>query len=185
MKFSIQTFSAHNFITACLVVLASSLLGGCATPTTSMGMTPTAIQTTNMHAKSVGVTVAGGQETDATGKSQISNAMFSKALIDAINNSKTFSSVVQGKGGDYLLTVTMFNMDQPSFGLSFTVKMEAGWTLQRVDNGAVVWQESIKSEHTATTSDAFVGVERLRLATEGAARNNIAQGLSKISSLKL
>jgi hypothetical protein len=33
--------------------------------------------------------------------------------------------------------------------------------------------------------DAFVGVERLRLATECAARNNIAQGLAKVSALKL
>jgi hypothetical protein len=31
--------------------------------------------------------------------------------------------------------------------------------------------------------DAFVGVERLRLANEGAAKENIAQGLSKISAL--
>ena len=61
------------------------------------------------------------------------------------------------------------------FGLTYTVKMEAGWTLQRADNSTVVWQESIKSEHTATFSDAFAAVTRLRLATEGAARDNIAK----------
>ncbi len=185
MKLSIQNVVTHKSLAACLVVLATALLGGCATPTTSQGMTATGIQTTTKHAKSVGVTTAGGQETEATGKAQISNAAFSQALINSINNSKTFSSAVQGKGGDYQLTVTIFNMEQPSFGLSFTVKLEAGWTLTRADTGAVVWQESIKSEHTATTSDAFAAVERLRLATEGAARNNIAQGLTKISSLKL
>jgi hypothetical protein len=63
--------------------------------------------------------------------------------------------------------------------------MEAGWTLKRANNGAVVWQESVKSEHTATTSDAFVGVTRLKMATEGAAKNNVAQGLEKISKLTL
>jgi hypothetical protein len=78
----------------------------------------------------------------------------------------------------------MFSMEQPSFGLSFTVKLEAGWSLKRAD-GSVVWQESIKSEHTSTPGDAFAAVERLRLATEGAAKENIAQGLSKISALKL
>jgi hypothetical protein len=83
------------------------------------------------------------------------------------------------------LTVTIFNLDQPSFGFSFTVKMEAGWSLRRADTGAVVWQESIKSEHTATTGDAFAAVKRLRLANEGAAKENIAQGLSKISTLSL
>jgi hypothetical protein len=70
------------------------------------------------------------------------------------------------------------------FGGSFTVKMEAGWTLKRA-SGATVWQESIKSEHTATMGDAMVGVTRLRLATEGAARNNIATGLAKIGQLNL
>ena len=76
-------------------------------------------------------------------------------------------------------------MDQPSFGLTFTVKMEAGWQLKRVSDGSMVWQESIKSENTATTGDAFAAVTRLRLATEGAARKNIEQGLSRISALKL
>ena len=49
----------------------------------------------------------------------------------------------------------------------------------------VVWQESIASEYTATPGDAFAAVKRLRLATEGAAKNNIAEGLSRISKLSL
>lgn len=108
-----------------------------------------------------------------------------EALAESIAKSQTFSRVVEGKGGDYLLTVSVFQVEQPAFGLSFTVNMEAGWTLQRVNNGTIVWQESIKSTHTATVGDAFAGAKRLRLATEGAARNNIAQGLAKISQLSL
>ena len=73
-------------------------------------------------------------------------------------------------------------MDQPSFGLAFTVKMEAAWSLKKAD-GTVVMQESIKSEGTASMSDAFAGVERLRMANEAAARNNIAAGLAKIGAL--
>jgi hypothetical protein len=63
-------------------------------------------------------------------------------------------------------------MDKRVFGR--TVKIEAGWTLRRADTETVVWQDSIISEHT----DADI-----KLATEGAARNNIAQGLRKISKL--
>ncbi|RBA23975.1 hypothetical protein [Herminiimonas fonticola] len=185
MKLMIKTIFSNKSLSAAALVFAVSMLGGCAAPSTSKGMTPDSIKTTNKHAKSVSVNVAGGKETDKIGKSQIADTAFSQALVDSINNSKTFSSVIQGKGADYLLTVSIFNIDQPSFGFSFTVKMEAGWSLQRADTGAVVWQESIKSEHTATTSDAFAGVERLRLANEGAAKNNISQGLSKISALKL
>lgn len=185
MQFSIQSLLNTKLLAIFAVVTAGSMLGGCATPTTSAGMTPTAIKTTTKHAKTVSVAVAGGQETDSMGKSQVSNSVMAQAITDAINTSKTFSGVVQGKSGDYMLSVNIVNVDQPSFGTSFTVKLEAGWTLQRVDTGAVVWQESLKSEHTATMGDAFVGTERLRLATEGAARNNIALGLEKLSALKL
>lgn len=178
----------RSFRNVSLSILALGLVGlasGCASPTTREGMTPDTFDTVNRHPYSVSVNVTGGQETNPLWKSQISDATFTEALVDSITKSKTFSRVVQGKGGDYILTVSLVSMDQPSFGASFTVKMEAGWSLKRADNGTVVWQEAIQSSHTATVGDAFVGVARLRLATEGAAKNNIKQGLEKISKLKL
>lgn len=177
MRITIQTVFAS--------LAAAFVLGGCASPASYEAMVPTSIETTKKHPQTVSLNVSGGQETDATGKSQISNDALLKALTEAINKSKTFSQVVPGTGGNYLLTVTIFGLEQPSFGLSFTTKMEAGWTLKRADTGAVVWQQSIKSEHTSTVGDAFAAVERLRMSTEGAARNNISQGLAKISSLSL
>jgi hypothetical protein len=106
-------------------------------------------------------------------------------VVDAIKQTKTFSSVVEGKTGDYVLNVNIFNVTQPSMGFSSTVSMEMGWILTRADNGTVVWRESIKSEHTTSTSEAFVGVTRLKMATEGAARKNVALGLQKLSALSL
>ncbi len=163
-----------------------ALLAGCAaTPAKHEGMIPTTFETAGKHSKTVSVSVQGGRETKWGTPTNISDEAFMQALVDSITKSQIFSSVVQGKEADYLLTVSIFGMEQPLFGLTYTVKMEAGWTLQRADNGTVVWQESIKSEHTATFSDAFAAVTRLRLATEGAARDNIAKGLAKISQLKL
>jgi len=49
--------------------------------------------------------------------------------------------------------------------------MEAGWTLRRVDAGT---DSGTVSEHTHAD---------IRLATEVVARNNIAEGLGKISKL--
>jgi len=173
---------SFRFLVLCTCI---AVLGGCATPTTYEGMIPTAFRTAKKHPQTVGISVNGGKETDSTGKPQISDATFTQALTESIVKSQTFSKVIQGGGADYLLTVTLFGMEQPSFGLSFTVKLEAGWTLKRAGNGQTVWQESIKSEFTATTSDAFAAVTRLRLATEGAARNNISAGLARISELNL
>lgn len=134
------------------------------------------------HAQTASVVVAGGSETSALGKSQLSNGAFEQAIIASIEKNKTFSRVIKGAGGDYRLAVTVVSMDQPSFGLSFTVKMEAAWSLKKAD-GTSVMQESIISEGTAGVGEAFAGVERLRLATEAAARNNIAAGLAKIGAL--
>jgi hypothetical protein len=163
----------------------TALLAGCASAPTFDTMIPASVSTEKHHTQSVSVSVSGGKATDAMDKPQISDDAFKQALTESITRSRVFSSVVQGPGGDYLLSVTLHSLDQPSFGLSFLVKMEAGWTLRRASGGAPVWQESIRSEFTATTSDSFAAVTRLRMATEGAARENIAQGLAKISRLNL
>ena len=170
---------------AVFAVGLAALLAGCASPATREGMIPGELDAAKRHPQTVSVAVAGGQETNPLWKSQISDTSFAEALSDAITRSKVFSTVVQGKGGNYQLDVTLISMTQPSFGASFTVDMEAGWSLRRTDSGATVWQASVKSKHTAKVGDAFVGTERLRLATEGAAKNNIKQGLEMISSLNL
>lgn len=174
--------SKSRFASLSLLFAFVALLAGCATPASYQGMVPASVDIAKKHNKSVSVSVSGGQETSGGGKPQISNEAFSQALTQAITTSQVFSSAVP-QGGDYQLTVAMISMQQPSFGLSFTVTLEAGWTLKRGD--AVVWQEAIKSSFTATTSDAFAAVTRLRLATEGAAKENIKAGLSKISKLNL
>ncbi|MCL4456713.1 MAG: hypothetical protein M1147_05660 [Nitrospirae bacterium] len=180
-----QKYLPRNLSLLLLLCSVVAFLAGCATPAKHEGMIPTALEVAGKHSKTVSVSVQGGQETTWMSSSKISNEAFTEALVGAITKSGVFSSVIQGKDADYLLTVALFNLEQPVFGLSYTVKMVSDWTLQRADNKAVVWQESIKSEYTATLGDAIVGVTRLRLATEGAARDNIARGLAKISQLKL
>jgi len=63
--------------------------------------------------------------------------------------------------------------------------METAWSLQRTSDRSIVMRKAIQSSGTATMGDAFVGVTRLRLAVENAARENIKQGLKEIAELKL
>ena len=151
-----------------------ALFSGCATQATFEGMVPTSFQTAKRHPQRVRVDVTGGQETVVLGRPQITNFAFTRALTESIIKSRTFSRVVedQSQKADCLLTVTLLSMDNRVFGRA--VKIEADWTLRRTDAGTVVWQESVISEH----ADADI-----RLATEGAARSNISQGLRKISKL--
>jgi len=135
------------------------------------------------HPQTVRLDVAGGAET--SDRVAISNASLEAALHQAISESGLFSQVVKGNGGDYLLTANIFSLNQPMFGMAMTVKLEAGYTLKRLADSKVVWQEAIRSEHTSTPGEAFAGVTRVRLATEGAVKNNIAEALSKIAALAL
>lgn len=167
----------------CVPVLFN--LGGCASPVTHQALVPTNSAVATQHAQSVAVTTGGGSETSAAGKSQVSDVELRQAVVAAINQSKVFARTVEGKEGDYQLNVNLVNLVQPSMGFSFTVEAEMGWALTKADTGAVIWRESIKSKHTTTTSEAFAGVTRLKMATEGAVRNNIEQGLKKLGELKL
>lgn len=177
--------SLRSTISALFIAGVMATLAGCATPVSHETLVPVKLDVVKHHPQSVAVIASGGSETSATGKPQVSDSELQMAVSEAIKQTQTFSRVVDGKNGDYILTVTVFNVTQPSFGLSFTVNVEMGWTLARADNGAKVWQESIKSAHTVSATEAFVGATRLKLATEGAIRNNVSQGLTKISALSL
>ena len=166
---------------AILLYALAALLGGCSPAATSEGMVPGSIETVNAHPQTVRVNVTGGQNIclpDSLGVcvQQITDAAFTEALVASITKSRTFSKVIedQRQAADLQLTVTLFSMNKRYFG--DTVTLEAGWTLWRATSSAMVWRESIISQSTHGN---------LQLATEGAARNNIAQALAKISKLNL
>jgi len=159
-----------------LMFVLIALLAGCDRPANFEEMIPTSFETAKSHLKAVRVTVTGGQETQAVGRPLITNGAFAQALIESITKSRTFAKVIDSESQveDYLLTVTLFSMDKRLFGRS--VKLEAGWTLRRASSGTVVWKESIVSENAESD---------VKVATEGAARSNIAKGLAKMAKLDL
>lgn len=165
----------HWPLAVCLLALVL-LLESCSTAATSEGMIPRSFDTVNIHPQTVRVTVTGGQESVAVGRPQITDAAFTQALIASIAKSRIFSKVIEDQtpAEDYRLTVTLFSLDKRVFGQ--TVTLEAGWTLRRAATGAIVWRESIVSESAEGN---------FQQSTEAAARNNIAEGLARISKLKL
>jgi hypothetical protein len=179
----------RNYLNVALFSLIGAMsvsgLTGCASPASQEAMQAPAITTTNKHPYSVSVRTAGGSETGAMDSSNISNADFKAAIEKSIVESGVFNSVVEGNDSDYQLSVTITQMSKPLFGFSFTVTMEAAWSLVKTSDKSIVMRKAIQSSYTASASDAFVGATRLRLAVEGAARENIKNGLKEISGLKL
>jgi hypothetical protein len=177
--------TSFRFLPIAAIVLVAAAVAGCASPASRESMAPPAAVATKQLPFAVSVDARGGSETGVMDSSNISNADFKAAIESAIAQSRLFRSVVQGKGGDYDLTVTVISLSKPTFGASMTVDMEAGWMLTRGAEKSVVLRKTIKSTHTAAWNEAFAGVTRLRFAVEGAARSNITQGLQAIAALQL
>ena len=119
------------------------------------------------------------------GASQISNDSFAAAIKSSIEKSGLFAGATSETGSPYTLAAFIGKVDQPTFGFSMTVTMEVNYTLTKVDTGEAVWTKDISSTHTAKAGEAFAGVERLRLANEGAARESIRQMIDAVSALQL
>ena len=173
------------FVFISLIVSVVIALSGCASPASKDAVVAHSVPITQHHQKTVSIQTQGGSETGAMDSSNISSSDLAKAIEESIVENRLFTQVIHGDGSDYLLNVTIVNMSKPMFGASFTVRMEVAWSLSEQKTKKVVMRDSIESSHTATMGQAFVGVIRLRLAVEGAVRENIRQGLMEISRLQL
>jgi hypothetical protein len=184
----ISTTSIHASIRragALSLVACAVALAGCAAPANRDAMTPTAIASAKKLPYSLSVQTAGGNQTDAMGSSEISNDDLRAAIEKAVTQSSLFKEIVKGKSGDYELSVIVTRLTKPSIGFSFTVEMEAGWSLVKTSDKSVAMRKSVVSTYTASAGAAFAGTTRLRLAVEGAARENIKNGLEAIAGLNL
>ena len=161
-------------------IVAVATLTGCASQITHQELTPAPVAAAKQHTGSVTVTALPAPNADpAAAAADV--AELRTAISAAITSSRAFTEV-KGNGGDYQLTVQVFSVNSPAFGISMTSKIEMGWTLKRADTGAVVWQESIKTEHTTGGGEAFVGAERVKMSIAGAIKKNIATGVEKIGA---
>ena len=91
---------------------------------------------------------------------------------------------VDDQVADYHLHVHLVEIDQPFWGwLDMEVRIDAEWRLFEAESGELVWEQRVQSTHTATGDDSSLGIRRLRLANEGSARQNIAEGVSALARL--
>lgn len=114
--------------------------------------------------------VTGGEETNPAWTSEIGNEQFASALRDSLETAKLLNSAALST---YVLDANLIEVDQPIFGLTFTVNTTVEYTLREKITKDVVLQKTFNAAGTATTGDAFVGVKRLKVATERSAQENI------------
>ncbi len=167
------------------LAVAAFIITGCATGAVSTKMVPPEYAIQKRHPHLIAVQTSGGKETNPMLMPQVSDESFKEALIESINKSGTFRGIVPADRADCMLEVDIIDLAQPWGGLDMTVTMHTRWKLTDMKDKRVVFQENVSKSYTAVFTDAFAGTERMQLANEGAARENIREGLKKLSQLNI
>lgn len=156
-------------------------LGGCATSADPSAMTiaPQASEKAFpqhlQHAMCVrGVT--GGEETNPLWASKVDNKGFQTALSVSLDSA---GLTAPETGCSYPIDVNLLGLSQPSIGFDMTVTSHVNYKVYD-QTGQPYLLETVDAPYTATVSDAFVGVERLKLANEGAIRTSIQTFFDKL-----
>ncbi len=173
-----------NVVKLCVLSLTLGLLYGCASGAKQQNMVYDQTSGLDYDAALYGeievAEVAGGEETNPLWTSEISDAAFRDAVEMSLVSQRLW-----GEDARYALAVELMEVDQPLFGLDFTVTTEVRYCLTDTRTGEVLMDEQVSGQHTATPGDAFIAVKRLRLANEGAGKDNIAGLLEKLAELQI
>jgi len=165
-------------------ILGLALLSACASPAEFQNMVVTegidtaATQNSAFKDSIVVKSVDGGEETNPMWTSEISSQAFEKALIASLENAQLLAKL--DENAPYRLRVTLLEVDQPLFGLDLTVKTRVRYEIIEKDSDKTVFSEEIPATHTATFGDSPFAIQRLRLANEGSAQNNIAAFIERV-----
>jgi len=171
-----------------ILLISVGMIFGCATPARvdQMAARPTGVMSASMpeqlHNNIRVTSVIGGDETNPLWTSEISSSDFKSALVESLRSAGLLAEL--RSGGEYDLEATLLDVEQPLIGLDFTVTTRVRYNLIDRDSRRRLLDTEIVQSHTATFSDAAYGVERLRLANEGAARKNIEELIRQISELQ-
>ncbi|MDX2103444.1 MAG: hypothetical protein SF002_13005 [Alphaproteobacteria bacterium] len=162
------------------------LMTACAQPAREAGMVigpvaESARLATTVPALSSAVAVgqiSGGSATNPMGMSQVDDA----TIRGALRASMTVHGILSNDpNARYQIAGHLNELQQPFFGVDVTVTSNILWTLLDRISGAVVFREQVVTPYTARFSDAFVGVERLRLANEGAIKANLTKLFERLA----
>lgn len=161
------------------------VLVGCASPARIDGMVA-AYQPHHQPANSflreaiIVQQVSGGRDTNPLWTSQVDSTSFRLALERSLSSAGLLGSETLN---GYWLMAELLRLDQPVFGASFTVTASVRYRLIDGSSGESVYDRVIQRGYTAQLSDALIGVERLKLANEGAIRSNIEQLIEDLFAL--
>jgi hypothetical protein len=113
--------------------------------------------------------VTGGSATNPLWQSTVTNDNFRAALEQSL----ALHAMKAPDRGRYLINAELVSLDRPFAAFDMTVTAKVHYTVLAAASRTVRLDTIMETPFTADFSDAFLGVERLRIANEGAMRENI------------
>jgi hypothetical protein len=160
------------------LVCLISLLNACASPATKQAMLITPETAHSVRADQKGMftvaNVTGGKATNPMWTSQVSRENFEGALKESLDS----AGLTSADGSHYKVDANLVSLAQPLFGLTFDVVSTVNY---RVYKEGFEKQFPITATGTATVSDAFVAIARLKIANEKSIQQNITEFLKQLS----
>ncbi|MEL6977392.1 MAG: hypothetical protein AAGM38_01780 [Pseudomonadota bacterium] len=115
--------------------------------------------------------VSGGEETTLISNSKISNEAFREALTTSMRLNGMLS---EAPSDDFSVEAEILSVEQPTLQINFTTTAIVTYRVVATSSGAELYRQTVKTESEAKFTDSIVRQERIRIATEGAMKENIA-----------
>jgi hypothetical protein len=124
---------------------------------------------------------------DASGIfSGIDNSKAAETIMPMIRAKGVFPGTPEMENTPYFLDVRIVKLETPTFSVYMTVGMQVIWTLYRTAGKTELMHEKIYSTYTGGMFEGGVhGANRVRVATEGAARENVRLGIELLEALDM
>jgi len=123
--------------------------------------------------------VSGGQDTHALWMSKVGNDDFARALHDSLAAANLLAT--GPNAGQYVLIADLQRLRQPAFGPKLQVTAVVDYSLKERASGETALQTQVVTPYTAGVGDAFLGGERLKVASAGAIRSNIERLIRELA----
>lgn len=127
--------------------------------------------------------VTGGKETNPMWISNVASSDFERALEASLRSAGLLA--INRQGSKYQLIAHMQKLDQPIMGASMTVTATVQYTLIERAGGKEVFARTLSTPYTAAWNASFLGAERLKLANEGAVRENIGKLIEALNQASI
>lgn len=169
-----------------VAILSVLLLSACAPALSGHEMMPRAQsydQINNAPAlnKNININQVQAAKGAGGGVAPVTAENFQEALTFALRQTGWYAA----NKGKYRLDAEITEIDQPAFGLDFTVKVTARYKLTRTSDGRVVYDDILTLPCTVRFGEAFNAEIRLRKATGCAVGENITHLLKVLTTRRI